>query len=124
MFQLPVAKGEWLMTHTPSTLAEYLAGLKVGEAVPLPPVGEEWVDHVRRICPEGRIAEVSEEQYYYWLEVLPPHWLNGSHFCFAEGAEAFRLFWRDRPTGRYFARQLSWDESLRFCELAGIPRPR
>ncbi|HYT93990.1 MAG TPA: hypothetical protein VEL76_35050 [Gemmataceae bacterium] len=105
------------------TLAEYLAWLKAGEAVPLPPGGEEWADHVRRISAEGQVGEVPAEQYDYWLEVLPPRWMNGAHFCFAEGAEAFRLFWHDRTTGRHLARQLSWDETLRFCELAGIPRP-
>ena len=112
------------MVHPQSALAEYLARLKAGPVVPLPPVGEEWADHVRRISAEGQVAEVSREQYDYWLEVLPPHWLSGSDFCFAEGAEAFRLFWRDRPTDRYFARQLSWDETVLFCELAGIPLPR
>jgi hypothetical protein len=111
------------MAHTSSALAEYLARLKAGKAVSLPPGGEEWAEHVRRISVEGQIVEVSEEQYDYWLEVLPPHWMNGSHFCFAEGAEVFRLFWHDRTSGRHRARQLSWDETLRFCELAGIPRP-
>jgi len=111
------------MAHTHSALAEYLARLKAGEAVPLPAGGEGWADHVRRVSTEGQIAEVSEEQYDYWLEVLPPHWMNGSHFCFAEGAEAIRLFWHERTTGHYLARQLSWDETLRFCELAGIPPP-
>ena len=111
------------MAHPHSTLSEYLARLKSGEAVPLPPGKEEWADHISRISAEGQIAEVSEEQYDYWLEVLPPHWMNSSHFCFAEGAEAFRLFWKDRPTGRHLARQLSWEETLHFCELAGIPPP-
>jgi len=111
------------MAHPHSALAEYLARLKAGEAVPLPADGEEWAEHVRRVSAEGQIAEVSEAEYDYWLEVLPPHWMNGSHFCFAEGAEAFRLFWHDRRTGRHFARQLSWAETLCFCELAGIPRP-
>ena len=49
--------------------------------------------------------------------------MGGSHFCFAEGAEAFRLFWKDRTTGRHLARQLSQAETLRFCELAGVPLP-
>ena len=111
------------MAHLQPALAEYLARLKAGQSVPLPAGGEEWAEHVRRVSAEGQIAEVSAEQYDYWLEVLPPHWMNGSHFCFAEGAEALRLFWHDRRTGRHFARQLSWAETLCFCELAGSPRP-
>ena len=27
------------------------------------------------------------------------------------------------PDAEELARQLTWDETLRFCELAGIPRP-
>jgi hypothetical protein len=114
------------MAKAPPTFPEYLAGLKACEVLPLPqgPQGEEeWADHVRRVSVEGRIAEVTEEQYDYWLEVLPPKWMSGSHFCFAEGAEAFRVFWRDRPTGRYLARQLTWEETLLFCRLAGIAPP-
>jgi hypothetical protein len=106
-----------------SALAEYLARLKAGAASPLPPDGVDWADHVRRVSPEGQVAEVFQEQYDYWLEVLPPHWMCGAHFCFAEGAEAFRLFWKNPATGRHLARQLSWEEALHFCELAGIPLP-
>jgi hypothetical protein len=49
--------------------------------------------------------------------------MGGSAFCFAEGEEAFRLFWRDRASGRYFCRQLTKDETLRFCGLAGVEPP-
>jgi hypothetical protein len=112
-----------LMAHVPPTFPEYLALLKEGEVLHAAEGEDKWADHVRRVSTEGRIAEVTEEQYYYWLEVLPPRWMSGSHFCFAEGAEAFRLFWRDRQSGRYLARQLSWDETVRFCELAGISPP-
>ena len=111
------------MVYPRSALAEHLAPLKEGTAVPLPPDREEWADHVRRISAEGQVTEVSRKQYEYWLEVLPPHWMGGSHFCFAEGAEAFRLFWKDRTTGHHLARQLSWQETLRFCELAGVALP-
>ena len=69
----------------------------------------------------GRIAAVTEEHFYYWLEVLPPKFMSGSFFCFAEGAEAFRIFWRDR--GQHLARQLTWDETVTFCRLARIPLP-
>jgi hypothetical protein len=102
-------------------LSAYIAQLKQAARDPLPP-SEEWKDHVERISVPGRIAEVTEEQYYEWLEALPPQWMSGSHFCFAEGAEAFRFFWQERD-GRYFARQLTWDETQAFCRLARIPLP-
>jgi hypothetical protein len=47
--------------------------------------------------------------------------MNGSHFCFAEEEEPFRLFWG--RTGNFFCRQLSRDETLLFCSLAGIAPP-
>lgn len=109
------------MTDPPSTLGAFVAGLKTAAIVPLPS-SEEWKEHVERISVAGRIAEVNEEQYFYWLEVLPPHYQRGSHFCFAEGAEAFRLFW-EAPEGRYWVRQLTWDETVTFCRLAGISVP-
>lgn len=69
----------------------------------------------------GTIAEVTEEDYFSYLEMLPPHFMDGSFFCFAEGAEPYLLFWRSGP--RYYARQLTWEETKRLAELAGIPLP-
>ena len=70
----------------------------------------------------GEPLEVDEEQFDYWLDVLPPHYQRGYLFAFAEGAEPFRLFWRERG-GRYFARQLTWDETRKFCSLSGASVP-
>ena len=95
------------MPMTPA-LRDYLAYLNVAERVPLPPL-EEWGEHVARLSVPGRIAEVSEEHYFYWLEVLPPKFMSGSLFGFAEGAEELRLFWQDKDN-RYWMRQLTWDE--------------
>ena len=86
------------------------------------PEDEQWKDHVERISVPGRIAEVTEEQYFYWLEVLPPHFQSGSFFAFAEGAEAIRLFWQD-GNSRSFVRQLTWEETKEFCRLAHIQLP-
>ena len=67
------------------------------------------------------VAEIDEETYSYWLEVLPPRYMNESLFCFAEGGEAFRIFWREE--GGFFCRQLTWEETITFCRLAGITLP-
>lgn len=105
---------------TATSLREFVGLLQKADIVPLPE-NEDWKAHVERLSVTGRVAQVSEEQYSYWLEVLPPRWMQGSHFCFAEGAEALTLFWRDG--NRYFGRQLTWAETVAFCRLARIPLP-
>lgn len=52
-------------------LRHFLSHLNVAERLLLP-ASEEWTEHVARISVPGHIAEVTEEQYFYWLEVLPP----------------------------------------------------
>lgn len=69
----------------------------------------------------GCITEIEEETYFQYLEVLPPQLMLGSVFCFAEGAEPHLLFWS--ANGLYYARQLTWDETRRLCEAAGLPLP-
>ena len=101
-------------------LMDFLALLTRG-SVAEAPADESWSDHVHRISEPGRVHAITEEAFDYWLDVLPPRWLHGSCFCQTEGEEAFRLFWRrDR---RYFARQLTNAETLRFCRLAGVRPP-
>lgn len=99
---------------------DYVAQLMQAELVPRPE-DEEWSAHVERICVPGRVAAVTEDDYFYWLEVLPPKYQRGSLFAFAEGAEALRLFWQQGDQS--FCRQLTWDETAEFCRLAGIPLP-
>ncbi len=102
-------------------LKHFLSCLTVAERIPLP-VSEEWKEHVARISVPGRIAEVTREHYYHWLEVLPPHFMGGGFFAFAEGPEPFRLFWCDADD-HYWVRQLTWKETVDFCRLAHIPLP-
>ncbi len=106
------------MTAKQGKLAHYLAELKLGAVIPRP-VREEWSHLMQRISAEGRIAEVDEETYFYFLEAIPPRFTQGSHFCFAEGKEPFRLFWCDHHTRRYFVRQLNWRETAQLCALSG-----
>ncbi len=99
----------------------YVEHLKQVPVEPLPPDGEEWPALIERISQPEKAAEVTEEVFDYWLEVLPPHWMGAGGFCFAEGMEPFRLFWSQG--GRFFTRQLSWEETLCFCKFAGINPP-
>ena len=103
-----------------NTLAGYLHELTAGDVVPLPDEGETHAEMLERTRSVARIAEVDEETYWYFLEVLPPRWIKGTFFCFAEGAEPLWLFWQQGR--RYFCRRLSWDETREFCDLAGIRR--
>ena len=102
------------------SLAEYVAFLRQAEIVPRPD-GEEWKAMIARIHVTGTIAEIEEETYWYFLEVLPPKYQRGNLFAFAEGAEALRIFWQKGDA--YFCRQLTWDETTDFCRLARISLP-
>ena len=76
--------------------------------------------YIRRLTEGKPSAEIDEETYWHYLEVLPPKFLRHTFFAFAEGMEPLRLFWRNRD--RYFARQLSWSETYEFCGETGLRR--
>src|SRR4051794_26982689 len=104
----------------PQSLRAYVGELMTAAILPRPPA-EEWADMILRIQAPERVAEIDEDTWWYFLEVLPPKFQGGGFFAFAEDTEPLRLFVK-RP-GRYLARQLTWDETHRFCRLAGIPLP-
>lgn len=66
---------------------------------------------------EGTIAQIDEKTYWYFLELLPPRWMDGNWFAFGEGTGPFRLFWQDKD--EYFGRELTDSETRTFCELSG-----
>ena len=103
-----------------TSLKYFLSQLSVAEHVPRPD-GEEWKAMIDRISIPGKIADIDGETYDYFLEVLPPKFMSGSLFAFAEGAEPLRLFWRS--DNRHFCRQLTWEETKEFCRLAGVTFP-
>ncbi len=111
-----------MMTSAIQTLTEYLQDLTKGEPATRPAPGETWKRTMRRIAVFGETAEVDEQTYWHFLEVLPPQWMDGDTFtfCFAEGMEPLRLFWRRGE--RYFCRRLTWEETHAFCDLAGLRR--
>jgi hypothetical protein len=81
---------------------------------------EDWDGFVERISVTGRINEISEDAYLYFLDVAPPRLFGVNRYCFAEGDEPLRLFWSTE--GRYFCRQLTRQESNRLCDASGLPR--
>jgi hypothetical protein len=68
--------------------------------------------------PSGQVCEIDETTYWFFLELLPPRWMNGNWFAYGEGTGPFRLFWQVQNC--YFVRELSSDETRTFCRLSGI----
>lgn len=99
-------------------LSDIVATLQQAPVNPMPKA-EDWRQMIARASVEGHIAEVSEEFYWYFLEVLPPKYMDCHCFCFAEGAEPLRVFWRRGD--RYFVRYLTWGETEAFCHSAHMP---
>ncbi|HUY33173.1 MAG TPA: hypothetical protein VMV69_10355 [Pirellulales bacterium] len=108
-----------------TTLRDIIAGLTAGEAEPSPD-SETWEQLISRMHVPGRVHRISEEVFDQFLEVLPPRWMRGNHFVFAEGQDPLQLFWsRQGTTGEslaYFTRRLTDAEIEQFCRLARIPR--
>lgn len=104
--------------HNRTSLKSYLEELAAGEAVPRLE-NETWEAMMDRISGYRGLSEIDEEAYFWFLEVLPPRIMTGSFFCFAEGLEPFRLFWK--CDGRYFVRQLDWTQTRTVCRLAKTP---
>ena len=102
------------------TLNELLTSLTTGVPAVEQPDDEPWPDVIARLQVEGRIAEFTEEVWYYFLEVLPPKLLRGSWFAFAEGQEPLKMFWRRQ--GKHYVRQLTWEETHRLCDATGLPK--
>ncbi len=67
----------------------------------------------------GVTVEIEESTYDQYLDLLPPRYLSGNLFAFGEGAGNFILFWME--TRRYFAHQLSVDDTETFCRLSRVP---
>jgi hypothetical protein len=82
---------------------------------------ETWEENVERMKQPGRLTQVDEATYRYFLEVLPPQYQGDHFFAFAEGREPLRLFFR-YPV-QHFCRQLTWEETREFCAAAGIDSP-
>ncbi len=84
------------------------------------PENEPWSETIARISNAARIAEITEETWWYFLEVLPPRIQTGKWFAFAEGQEPLRLFWR--RGGKHYCRQLTETQSRHVCETMGLPK--
>lgn len=68
---------------------------------------------------DGQTVEIDQQTYYRYLDMLPPRYMDGDLFAFAEGAGNFVLFWREST--RYFAHPLSDADTAEFSALTRVP---
>ena len=68
----------------------------------------------------GEIQQISGTVYSYHTECRKVRWRDRLKFAWANGSQPFVLFWiRDCD---YFARQLTEEETFRFCRLLDVMR--
>ena len=71
---------------------------------------EKWDDMLHAMH-SGVQTEINQEVYDYWLDVLPPVFMNKwftfkdgqrvhAHFGFAEGSEPIVVFWKEAAADR------------------------
>ena len=95
----------------PNNLWAFIKTLTDGEVQSATDSDPPWFE-------EGKIAQIDEKTYWYFLELLPPRWMDGDWFAFGAGSGSFRLFWQIR--GVYFLRELTQDETRTFCEFSRV----
>lgn len=104
----------------PENFAAVMQELMTADTITEQPDNEAWTDMIERIKRADAVHQISEEIYWYFLEVLPPKWQGGRGFAFCEGAEPLQLFWQQNKD--YLTRSLTWEETERFCAASGTPR--
>ena len=71
---------------------------------------------------EGEVQQVSGTVYTYHRECRRVCWRDGLKFAWANEGQPFVLFWITDCD--YFARQLTEEETFRFCQLLDVKRTR
>jgi len=62
------------------------------------------------------LVRVHSSVWWYFLEVLPPRWISGRAFIFAEGADEPVLFFKD-GSGHYCKRFTRQRDAIDFAKL-------
>jgi hypothetical protein len=113
------------MTQKFYNISSFLQHLMSGTRKELP-TSREWEGTAESLrATDCGPQEVTEEDYCFFLELLPPRWIRGSHFIFAEGATPSGSFGK-RTTGTSpgsFRRQRQISFALS-PEPGGIPNRR
>src|SRR5262249_7917018 len=82
---------------------------------------EEWDDLIGRISTPGQICDVEEGTYIWFLEATPPVFVHVGMFASFCTDRSLRFFWCH--IDGHAVRQLTFDETRQFCNLAGIRFP-
>lgn len=109
-----------LTTTPPGSLPQVYADLMVAPHITNQPPDEDCLALIERLSVPGRINEITQDAYSYFLHAWPPRLFGGKRFCYAHGDEPLRLFWISN--GRCFCRQLTRNETNRLCDASGLPR--
>ena len=109
-----------ISTPTELSLDEVYSELSCAGEVTKQPTDEDWYAFAERISVPGRINEITEDAYRFFLESSPPKLLGRNRFCWADGDSPLRLFWT--TDGSYYCRQLTRQETNRLCDASGLPR--
>ena len=68
----------------------------------------------------GKVQQISGTVYSYHTECRQVRWRDGLKFAWASDSQPFVLFWiKDRD---HFARQLTEEETFRFCQSFDVNR--
>ncbi len=68
----------------------------------------------------GQVHQVSPTLYAYHAESNSVRWIEGLKFMFANDSQPFQFYWS--KGGEHFGRQLSEEETFRFCQLTDVKR--
>ena len=99
---------------------EFMHELMSEDPVELPPWDLSLDEMISLMNQAVGVVRINKETWWYLLEVLPPRWMSGSAFMFCEGYDRFRLFWQ--RTDQYYARLLTEEQTVTFCQLTSTSR--
>ena len=69
---------------------------------------------------EGTIHRIDRALYGYYAESPAVRWADVHKLVYSQGTEPFQFYWK--ADGEYFGRQLSEEETFRFCQLLEVKR--
>lgn len=99
------------------TLPRLMREIQGGDWV-LRPHDETEDQERERIKQPGSVHQITEQTYFYFLELMPSRWMVQSYFAFGEGHNPLRIFWRRGD--QHYCRQLNDEQTVRFRALTGV----
>ncbi len=114
MATTPKAKRMALSLRQKVEAISFLNRLTTGKAISLDDADSvPWFE-------AGRIYQISRTTYMYHFESDSVRWSEGRKFVFTFDQNPFQLFWS--TDDEFFGRQLTEEETFRFCQLMDVKR--